>query len=387
MTYPMVSLYEIARPTNRPVEVSPGSPYRTIGVKWWGEGAYERATIDGSQTAAKTLSLVREDDLIINKIWVRHGSTAIASKAVDGCAASGEFPTFELDRSLVLPRWIHWLTKTRDFWYKCDALSRGSSGKNRIKPELFLTIKIPIPLIDEQRRIVAKIEQLAAKIEEAKRLRQQTADEVQSLLASASEAAFKQRSGWTEARVVDFCDSPQYGFTASATNEQVGPRLLRITDIQEGKVNWDTVPFCECPRPEQYLLQKNDLVFARTGATTGKSFVIDDCPNAVFASYLIRLRVRRLVTVTYLYRFFQTPSYWSQITDQKKGTGQPNVNGKKLANIRVPIASPEEQRRIVAYLDSLQAKVDRLKALQAQTAAELEALLPSILDQAFKGEL
>jgi type I restriction enzyme S subunit len=141
------------------------------------------------------------------------------------------------------------------------------------------------------------------------------------------------------------------------------------------------------PRPEQYLLQKNDLVFVRTGATAGKSFVIADCPNAVFASYLIRLRVRRLVTATYLYRFFQTSSYWSQITDEKKGTIQPNVNGKKLANIRVPIASPEEQRRIVVYLDGLQAKVDCLKALQAQTAAELEALLPSVLDRAFKGEL
>src|SRR5437868_14036076 len=100
-----VALGDIAKPVSRTVPVIPGQSYRTIGVKWWGEGAYERETIDGSQTAAKTLSLVREGDLIINKIWVRHGSTAIASSAVDGCAASGEFPTFKLDRSRVLPRW------------------------------------------------------------------------------------------------------------------------------------------------------------------------------------------------------------------------------------------------------------------------------------------
>ena len=93
------------------------------------------------------------------------------------------------------------------------------------------------------------------------------------------------------------------------------------------------------------------------------------------------------MTVEYLYRYFQTPSYWSQIIDEKKGTGQPNVNGKKLASIRVPIAPLDKQRRIVAYLDGLQAKVDAMKRLQAETAAELEAMLPSILDRAFNVEL
>jgi type I restriction enzyme, S subunit len=119
-------------------------------------------TIDASHTAAKTLSIVREGDLIINKIWVRHVSTAIADADVDGCAGSGEFPTFYLNSHRVLPRWIHWQTKTRAFWSKCDALSRGTSGKNRINPELFLTIQIPLPALSEHRRIVARIEELAA---------------------------------------------------------------------------------------------------------------------------------------------------------------------------------------------------------------------------------
>ena len=134
----MVPLSQVAKPIARAIQVEAGKDYRTIGVKWWGEGAYERQTIDGSGTAAQTLSLVYEGDLIINKIWVRHGSIAIATKAVDGCAASNEFPTFELDRNQVEPRWIHWLTKTKWFWVQCDALSMGTSGKNRIKPERFL---------------------------------------------------------------------------------------------------------------------------------------------------------------------------------------------------------------------------------------------------------
>jgi type I restriction enzyme S subunit len=129
------------------------------------------------------------------------------------------------------------------------------------------------------------------------------------------------------------------------------------------------------------------LVFARTGATTGKSFLIPDCPEAVFASYLIRLRVRAAVSVEYLYRYFQSPGYWAQIADRKRGTGQPNLNGSVLEQLQVPIAPAKEQPRIVAYLDRLQAKVASVKRLQNATGAELYALLPSILDKAFKGEL
>ena len=112
--WPDIPLAQIATPVSRPVAVLPGESYRTIGVKLWGEGAYERETIDGSRTAAKTLSVVRQGDLIINKIWVRHGSTAIAGADVDGCSASGEFPTFDLNRERVLPEWLHWQTKTRE---------------------------------------------------------------------------------------------------------------------------------------------------------------------------------------------------------------------------------------------------------------------------------
>ena len=246
--------------------------------------------------------------------------------------------------------------------------------------------ELPPPLL-EQRRIVARIEELAAKIEEARGLRKKAGEEVTALFASSKTTIFEKQPFWKEARVGDFCDPPQYGYTESATSEPIGPRFLRITDIQNGHVDWDSVPFCNCPDSEKYLLKENDLVFARTGATTGKSFLIVKCPKAIFASYLIRLRVKHSVSIEYLYQYFQTPSYWSQITDEKKGTGQPNVNGKKLTNIRVPIPPLPEQRRIVAYLDELQAKVDALRRLQSETGAELDALMPAVLDRAFKGDM
>ena len=112
--------------------------------------------------------------------------------------------------------------------------------------------------------------------------------------------------GWRRVAVKDMADSIQYGHTASAIERKDGPRFLRITDIQDGRVDWSAVPSCDIPKEDipKYRLSSGDLVFARTGATTGKSFLIGDCPEAVFASYLIRVRVSAHVESRYLAAFF-----------------------------------------------------------------------------------
>jgi type I restriction enzyme S subunit len=163
--------------------------------------------------------------------------------------------------------------------------------------------------------------------------------------------------------------------------------MLRISDIQDGRVDWSSVPYCDCPDPEPYSLSAGDILFARTGATTGKSFLIDECPPSVFASYLIRLRVRSLVTPEYLHSFFQSPSYWRQITAGSRGTGQPNCNGKTLAQVRVPVPPIAEQSRMMSVLDDFRTQVSKVSRVYDNAEAEFDALLPSVLDQAFKGEL
>jgi restriction endonuclease S subunit len=291
-------------------------------VKWWGEGAYERETIDGSRTSARTLSVVREGDLIINKIWVRHGSTAIASPAVDGCAASNEFPTFALDETRVIPKWIHWQTKTRSFWAKCDALSRGTSGKNRIKPELFLTIKIPLPPLSEQRRIVARIEGLAAKINEARGLREKAAEEAEALITAQLRATYSfqaKRHGST--RLDRLITEAGYGSSekCSLDRDEGAVPVLRIPNVASERIDLDDLKFALLSMRERQRLHlaNGDILMVRTNGSldlVGRSAVIDDLPEPMaFASYM--------------------------------------------------------------------------KTLQAQTAAELDALLPSILDKAFTGRL
>ena len=119
-------------------------------------------------------------------------------------------------------------------------------------------------------------------------------------------------SGWRRIPLGDLAESVDYGVTASASQRPIGPKFLRITDIQDGAVNWDSVPWCDCDErsASDSRLRPGDIVFARTGATTGKSFLIRGCPaNAVFASYLIRVRLNDAAEPGFVSHFFQTHDY------------------------------------------------------------------------------
>lgn len=167
-----------------------------------------------------------------------------------------------------------------------------------------------------------------------------------------------ERQNIEQANISDLAEHPQYGFTASAVAAPVGPKLVRITDLRDGKIEWDSVPYCECARPDKYLLRENDILFARTGATTGKTHLVRSAEPAVFASYLIRLRPKPNVHPGYLYAFFQSDDYWDQVSKEKEGSAQPNVNGEKLASLKIPRVRPELQRAIAEFISCVRLRQD-----------------------------
>ncbi|RGR24971.1 restriction endonuclease subunit S [Ruminococcus bromii] len=190
---------------------------------------------------------------------------------------------------------------------------------------------------------------------------------------------------WT--RLGCITDVIQYGLSNSA--ESTGNyRLLRITDIQNGCVNWDTVPFTSTDEPEKYLLHKDDIVFARTGATVGKSFLITDLPYAsVYASYLIRIRLINGISANYIYHFFNSYCYWEQVTDKAVGVGQPNCNGTALRELFIPLPSQAEQIRIVPVADNLLKIVDTITSEQESLSELIQTTKSKILDLAIRGKL
>jgi len=195
---------------------------------------------------------------------------------------------------------------------------------------------------------------------------------------------------WKKHKVKEIALSIQYGYTESSSKEKVGPKFLRITDIQDNKIDWGKVPYCEITgqEKEKYKLQEGDLVFARTGATVGKSCLIKgNIPDSVFASYLIRLRFPDTVDSKFIAYFFQSPFYWQQITENKVGIGMPNVNGTKLGQIQIPIPSLPEQEQIVAKIEELFSELDAGVANIKKAQEQLKVYRQSLLKWAFEGKL
>ena len=201
------------------------------------------------------------------------------------------------------------------------------------------------------------------------------------------EIPFELPEGWEWARLGCITDVIQYGLSNSA--EATGDyRLLRITDIQNGCVNWDTVPFTCTDEPEKYLLHKNDIVFARTGATVGKSFLITDLPYAsVYASYLIRIRLIKGISSNYIYQFFNSYCYWEQVTDKAVGVGQPNCNGTALKELFIPLPPQAEQNRIVPVANNLLKIVDVITFERGSLSELIQTTKSKILDLAIRGKL
>jgi type I restriction enzyme S subunit len=198
-----------------------------------------------------------------------------------------------------------------------------------------------------------------------------------------NEKSFELPDGWQWSRLGELSSDIHYGYTASARSGIEGIRLLRITDIQNDKVNWDTVPACEISdeKSRRYLLQDNDILIARTGGTIGKSYLVENIDvEAVFASYLIRVKRISAMYSPYLKTYLGSAVYWTQLYRNASGTGQPNVNATALKQLLVPIPTFEEQRRIVAKVDKLMALCDQLEQQQEASITAHQTLVKTLLD-------
>ena len=178
----------------------------------------------------------------------------------------------------------------------------------------------------------------------------------------ADEVPFEIPESWCWCRWGNLSESIQYGYNAPA-KEHGRIKMVRISDIQDNAVLWDTVPFCNIDEKsiETYLLKPNDILFARTGGTVGKSYLVRNVPeDAIYAGYLIRTRYSANLLPEYLKFFMESELYWFQLRNGTIATAQPNCNGKTLANMLVPIPPFAEQKRIVAKIEELMQYCDKL---------------------------
>ena len=200
---------------------------------------------------------------------------------------------------------------------------------------------------------------------------------------------FEIPNNWVWTTIGEIASTILYGVSESA-KESGTFKLLRITDIQNNRVNWQTVPFTNYDEQKAaaYLLRDGDILFARTGATVGKSYLVEGLSEpSIYASYLIRVQTSTAILPTYTKLFFESGFYWEQISLNSVGVGQPNVNGTTLASLLMPIPPYQEQKRIVEESKKWLSVIDVLDFELEGLMKSIDVIKSKILDLAINGKL
>ncbi|MCR4411659.1 MAG: restriction endonuclease subunit S [Thermoguttaceae bacterium] len=379
--WPRAFLGDVTKPIERPEAPIPGKNYRQIGVRLWGAGAYERERLDGAVTQYSFLHRVEAGDIIVNKIWARHGSVSVVPAELAGCYCSGEFPLFRPVDDRLSPQWFYWITKTRWFWRACDDASRGTTGKSRIKPEKFAAISIPLPSRDEQDRIVAKIDAVAGKIEEAKQANSGIATEAAAMLRSAFDRITSESPRMPLAEV------------APIVRRHVDVRMggvypeLGIRSFGKGTFHKPSLDFLAVGTKKLYQIEPGDLVFNNVFAWEGAIAVAqpEDAGRVGSHRFITCVPQPGVATAGFLCFYLLTPEGLEKIGEASPGgAGRNRTLGlEKLMRIEVPVPAFERQ----LWFDRLQGKVREMLAVEQEMETELDSMLPSVLDRAFKGAL
>jgi type I restriction enzyme S subunit len=342
--------------------------------------------------------LIRPGDLVISGINAAKGAIAIyGEENTEPIAATIHYGAYIPNKQRVDPRYLWWLLRSGTFR---DLLVEHVPGgiKTELKAKRLLPIPIPLPPLAEQRRTVARIEELTALIEEARALRVKAREEAVALLNSELASIYAilvERNGAHQ--LGDLILNGGYGTSTKCNYEPLegAVPVLRIPNVASERVNFDDIKYGVLSEADlkRVLIAEGDILVVRTCGSAdlvGRCAVVPPLSEpTAFASYLIRLQCDPgIVSPNYLQLMLKHLRTDGQLFDFARTTaGQYNVSLGRLRAAKIPVPPLSDQRRIVAYLDGLQAQVDELAALQDATQAELDALLPSVLDQAFRGEL
>ena len=391
--WPLVPLASAVQHRKEFIQIDDLENYKRCRVQLHAQGIVLRDTVPGAEIKTKKQQVCKAGDFLVAEIDAKVGGFGIVPDDLDGAIVSSHYFLFHIDDNVLNRRFLDYFVRTPAF--RNQVTAQGSTNYAAIRPDDVLGYKIPLPPLPEQRRIVARIEALAAKIEEARTLRQQAVEAAETLVPNTIRALFASGvdQGWRSANLGEYVTEDCYGTSEKTCDDQAGTPILRMGNIQNGQLDLSDLKFLHLSDRERstLLLQKGDILVNRTNSAelVGKCAVFEAEGEYAFASYLIRLRLdRKRAEPRLVAAYINSPIGRSYMfAERKQMTGQANVNATKLKALPIHLPGLTEQGHIVNYLDDLQARVDVLKRQQAETAAELDALLPSILDKAFKGEL
>jgi len=378
-SWPMAPLRDVLRPVSRPEQVDAHTTYRILGAHWYAAGLYTKDVKSGSLIQADKVYRVEQGDFVYNRLFAWKGSFAVATVENDGCYVSNEFPCFVVDEQQLDGRYLYRYFSRQSTWEQALGLSSGSTptSRNRLKEDKLLAMEIPLPPLDEQQRIVARIEELAAKIEEARELRQQAMKQVDSLITSLHLAASGERL--VKLDEVLSLDEDQQQVMLGIDYPQVGVRSFGL-----GLFPRETLTASQTRYKYFNRLYRGALVMSQVKGWEGAVAVCTDDLEGRYVSpeYRTFRCISDRLLPEYLAALVPTSWFWQQLKGLTRGVGarRERTRPEQFVQITIPLPDVNRQANMLAIFEQIRS----LKQLETGTVAEFDALLPSILDRAFK---
>lgn len=400
--WPNVRLGEVLKLCDTSVPASQLTEVNLAGVYSFARGLFRRGPMSPAKTSYKAYNRLVADDFVISQPKAWEGALARVTPEFEGWYLSPVFPTFRANRERLEPAFLEWFCKRKPVWEELQQNSRGIGARREtVSPEQFLLLQIPLPPVAEQRRIVARIDVLTTKIEEARRLREQALQHDVPLLRDQlfrRVFRFDSETGEFGARPLvkldDICtlitdgthQTPHYVDEGMPFLSAQNVKPYKFMPANHRKVSLeDYRAYIRHTKPE-----KGDVLMTRVGAMIGEAAIIDiDFDFAFYVSLCLIKPMRGRVHVPYLVHWLNSPFGIAAAKEKTLGKGhsQGNLNLKLIREFTLPLPAIEEQVEIAHRLDNIHARLQEIRAVQSQTAAEIDALMPSILDKAFRGEL
>lgn len=344
----------------------------------------------GKDAPSRARKLVKTNDVIFATVRPTHSRVALITEDYDKQVCSTGYFVLR-GKDFIYNKYLFYFLLTDEFNHQMEKLQKGASYPAVTDAEV-KSVNLRFPgSVQEQQRIVSILDGAFANISKAKDNAEQNLKNAKELFVTYLENIFTNKGdNWEEERLGDIA-TIEYGYTDNKSTADGGDyRYIRITDIDNNGelIKEDKKYINTCKEAEQFILEDNDLLMARTGATFAKVLLYKNYEPSVFASYLIRIKFNSKMENKLYWYFSKSRNYWRQANELSTGTAQPQFNGAVLKQVLYPFPKLlNDQQLLIKKLDILSLEIRKLEAVYEQKLKDLEELKNSILQKAFNGEL
>jgi type I restriction enzyme S subunit len=356
--------------------------YPKLSVKLYGKGAVLDAPTDGANIKMQRHQFAKSGQIILSEIWAKKGAIGIVPKEGEGALVTSHFFLFDVIETKILREFVGLLLKRNYFAEALDAHARGTTGYAAVRPKQFLSIEIPLPPLDEQHRIVERVEAITARIAMVQSLQNEIYQESELLLRSISADKSFGEPVPTPMRELVRLRTPDVIVDPNETYHFAG-----VYSFGRGIFRGVRRMGNQFAYPKLSRLRMNDFTYPKLMAWEGAYAIVSpECDGLVVSTEfpVFELNQEKILPET-MGVYFRNPAIWETLSGQSTGTNvrRRRLNPQTFLNYEFPLPPMKQQ----LVLRNVQARLGSLRELQSQTREELDALLPSVLDRAFKGEL